>query len=207
MLQSTSRTVIEYCSRYNLCYELFIGICRGVYPWHATFNRIVLLRRLLNNGFSGWVCYLDADAFVADLDFDIKHYLADKEYLALIIATDDPSDSNRPYWLINSGAFFINLGNPVGREIVWEWAEKIDDISEEQWQESVEWTFGDQGILANILRTLSSGSRFVLTLRGRPNLINYSEGIFIRQILRVYLPFSERQDLIKSTTDRVLGLD
>jgi hypothetical protein len=206
MLQITSRTIMEYCSIHGLSCELFLGICRGVYPWHATFNRIVLLRQLLIGGFSGWVGYLDADAFIADLDFDIKAYLADKDHLAIIIATDNPSHPDRPYWAINSGTFFINLGNPVGREIVWQWAEKLDDITEEKWPVFFDWSFGDQGMLSDILKILPNGSKYVLTLYDEPNLINYSGGTFIRQILRADLPFSERQDLLRSATDRVLGL-
>src|SRR5262249_24040117 len=183
MLQTTSRTVIEYCGRHDIPLELFFGICRGHAPWHAAFNRIILLRWLLNNGFSGWVCYLDADAYITDLDLDLRRFLADKTELALIIATDNPFEPNRPYWGVNDGVFLINLGHPVGREIVWQWGEKLDDHSE-LLKTAPEWSFGDQALLIDILRALPDGPGYVLTLRENPSLINGSEGLFIRQIVR-----------------------
>ena len=205
MLQTTSRTVIEYCGRHDIPLELFFGICRGDAPWHAAFNRIILLRRLLNNGFSGWVCYLDADAYIADLDFDLRKFLAGKNELALIIATDNPFEPNRPYWGVNDGVFLINLGHPVGREVVWQWGEKLDDCTE-LLKTAAERSFGDQGLLMDVLRALPNGPDHVLTLRENPNLINGSEGLFIRQIVRADMPLREREDHLKSETDRVLSL-
>ena len=205
MLQTTSRTVIEYCGRHDVPLELFFGICRGHAPWHAAFNRIVLLRRLLNNGFSGWVCYLDADAYIADLDFDLRTFLADKNELALIIATDNPFEPNRPYWGVNDGVFLINLGHPIGREIVWQWGEKLDDHTE-LLKTAPEWSFGDQALLIDILQTLPNGPDYVLTLHENPSLINGSEGRFIRQIVRADMPPREREDHLKFVTDRVLDL-
>lgn len=204
MLQTTSRTVIEYCGRHDIPLELFFGICRGHAPWHAAFNRIILLRRLLNNGFSGWVCYLDADADIADLDFDLRTFLADKNDLALIIATDNPFEPHHPYWGVNDGVFLINLGHPVGREIVWQWGEKLDDESESL-KTAPEWSFGDQGLLIDVLQALLNGPDYVLTLRENPNLINGSEGLFIRQIVRADMPQREREEQLKSETDRVLN--
>ena len=46
---------------------MFFGIVRGFHSWQATCNRSGLLKRLIDTGYKGWVCYLDADAFVADL--------------------------------------------------------------------------------------------------------------------------------------------
>lgn len=205
MLQTTSRTVIEYCGRHNVPLELFFGVCRGHAPWHAAFNRIVLLRRLLNNGFSGWVCYLDADAYIADLGFDLRKFLADKNELALIIAIDNPFEPNRPYWRMNDGVFFINLGHPVGREIVWQWGEELDDRSE-LLKTAAEWSFGDQALLIDVLRALPNGPDYVLTLRENPSLINGSAGLFIRQIVRADMPQREREEHLRFETDRVLSL-
>lgn len=208
MLEITSRTIIEYCSRRNLSCELYIGICRGNQPWHATFNRIVLLRRLLNSGFAGWVCYLDADAYITDLDFDIRHYLRGKDDIAMVIATDDASAADRPFWAVNAGTFLINLGHPLGQEIVYRWADRFDDVSDAELLRLGEWTLGfdDQGFLSDILRELPGGEAAVLTLRDYPNLINYSRGLFISQILRAdHRRLEERERQLRVETDRVLS--
>lgn len=207
MLEITSRTVIEYCSRHDLSCQVHIGICRGNQPWHATFNRIVLLRRLLNSGFAGWVCYLDADAFITDLAFDIRAYLRNKDDIAMVIATDDASTSDRPFWAVNAGTFLINLGHPLGQQIVYEWADRLDDVSDKELLNPGDWRFDDQGFLTDILRNLPGGETSVLTLRDYPNLINYSRGIFISQILRAdHRQLDERERQLRAETDRVLGL-
>jgi hypothetical protein len=201
LFQITSRTVIQYCSRNNLSCQFYIGICRGYQPWHATFNRIILLRRLLVCGFSGWVCYLDADAFIADLNFDIRAYLADKSDTALVIATDQPHVPDRPHWAVNAGTFFINLGNEVGQDIAWRWSENLEAISDERLNNAAEWTFDDQGLLGIVLQGVPPDR--ITILRGDPNLINFSGGRFIRQIMRTE-PHDHRLSLLRSETDRVL---
>jgi hypothetical protein len=203
LLQITSRTLMRYCSRKNLSCQLYIGICRGSRPWHATFNRIVLLRRLLASGFSGWVCYLDADAFIADLDFDIRQYLAAKSDTALIAATDQPHLPDRPYWAVNAGTFFINLGNDIGRQVVWDWSERLEAVSDERLEKAEEWAFDDQGLLGRVLQLVPAER--IEILRGEPNLINYASGLFIRQILRTET-FERRLSQLRSETDRVLAL-
>ena len=92
-------------------------------------NRIPLLKRLMDGGYSAWVCYLDADAYVADLDFDLKRYLEDKGDLALIIAPGAPTS---PWWEVNAGVFLINLGHPTGRDIVHEWFRRFAEITDDQ---------------------------------------------------------------------------
>lgn len=207
MFEVTSRTVVEYCKRHDLNCQFFIGICRGNQPWHATFNRIVLLRRLLNGGFAGWVCYLDADAFIADLDFDIRAYLRDKADVAMVIATDNASAADRPFWAVNAGTFLINLGHPLGQQIVYDWADRFDDVADKDLLNPGEWRFDDQGLLTDVLRTLPGGEAAVLTLRDYPNLINYSRGIFISQLMRAdHRRLDERERQLRAETDRVLGL-
>ena len=64
MLQETARVNKVYCTRHGLEYQGFIGIKRGFHSWQATFNRISLLVELQQAGDTGWVIYLDADAYV-----------------------------------------------------------------------------------------------------------------------------------------------
>jgi hypothetical protein len=203
LFQITSRTILKYCSRWKLDCQFHIGVCRGFAPWHATFNRIILLRRLLVSGFSGWVCYLDADAFIANLDFDIRQYLSDKTETALVVATDQPGIGDRPYWAVNAGTFFINLGTAAGRNIAWNWADKFEAVSDETLNKAAEWIFDDQGLLGQVLQEVAPDR--IMTLRGEPNLINFAGGQFIRQILRTETP-ERRLSLLQSETDRALGI-
>jgi hypothetical protein len=76
MLGATSRNVTEYCRRHGHEYQAFIGIRRGVHAWHATFNRIPMLEDMVARGDCGWIVYLDADAYIEDLDFDLATYLS-----------------------------------------------------------------------------------------------------------------------------------
>lgn len=207
LLEVTSRTVMEYCQRHNFSYQSHLGICRGFRAWHATYNRILLLRQIANSGFSGWLCYLDADAYIVDLEFDLAGYLADKRDIAIIVATDQPHNFETPYWSINAGVFFINLSHPIGREIIWNWAEQFDAITDEQLDNAVSWgdIEDDQGMLVRILQSVPGGSKSVLTIRGEPNLINYHTGLFIRQILRSDFTPAERLEALSAEVQRIIA--
>ena len=208
LLEITSRTVTEYCARQRLNYQSYVGICRGYYAWQATYNRIPLLRDIANSGFRGWVCYMDADAFIADLDFDLVGYLADKAKFAFIAATDSPQDPNRPYWLVNAGTFLVNLASPVGRRIIEKWSELFDGMSDEQLRAMAEWSESDndQNMLQRILRDTPEQRESILILRDEPNLINYHSGKFIKQILRANKTLEERIEYLQSETDLILGV-
>lgn len=92
-LEITSQTVREYCARHGFGYESFLGIARGYHPWQATYNRIPILRRWADSGFSGWICYLDADAYIADLAFDLRAYLRQNKFFSDSYALWDPAPS------------------------------------------------------------------------------------------------------------------
>ena len=66
-------------------------------------------------GNRGWVVYLDADAYVADLGFDLVSYLGDK---ADVCAVFTRAGASPQWWDINDGVFLMNLGNPHARWIV-----------------------------------------------------------------------------------------
>lgn len=206
LLELTSRSVVEYCSKHKYGYESFLGICRGYYPWQATYNRIPLLRRIVDSGFRGWVCYLDADAFIVDLDFDLGGYLSDKGHLAFIAATDRRSDPERPYWFVNAGTFLVNLASEMGRAIVYKWADQFDALTDQQLKTAEGWNQlpNDQDMLQQVLRDLPDAKEHTLTLRGTSVLINYDTGKFIRQILRGNENIQKRIEQIRTEIDRVL---
>ncbi len=202
LLETTSRTVREYCSRHDFGYESYLGIIRGCHPWHAVYNRIALLERLVQTGFLGWVCYLDADAFIADLDFDLRNYLADKNEFALIAAPGGPP---RVWWNMNDGVFLINLGNPVGRQIIRDWAIRFAMITDEQLQNAEAWGSvpSDQPLLHEVLQSIPDGNKYTL-VEDASRLLNYN-GRFIKQVLRAAGTFAGRLARLNSSVELVLN--
>src|SRR5262249_39065717 len=111
MLDLTSRTVVAYCQRHGFPYECYIGVKRGAAAWMAVYHRIFMLSERIQRGYRGWVVYMDADAFVADLSFDLRAYIVENSKYCFMAAG---GGSSTP-WDINSGSFLINLGDPNGR--------------------------------------------------------------------------------------------
>src|SRR6516164_5460781 len=114
ILSITSRVNKIFCKRNDIEYEAFVGIKRGFYPWHACFNRIIILNELVQNGFAGWVFYLDADAYIYDLSFNIRQYLA-AIHEPFIFA---PGGTSGQKWDVNDGVFLINLNAPASRKLI-----------------------------------------------------------------------------------------
>jgi hypothetical protein len=202
LLELSSKTVEEYCRKNNFHYHSYLGILRGYHTWQATFNRIPILHRLAESGFSGWVCYLDADAFVADLNFDLLSYLGDKTDIALIAASGGQSF----WWDVNAGVLFLNLGHPLGQAIVREWHTAFGAITDDQLRVAVVWSTvpDDQSLLQQVLRTMPYVENHIVVDRAHPPLINY-EGRFIKQVLRVAGSLEEREDRLRTEVSRVLG--
>lgn len=188
MLAVTATNVREYARRQNFGYESFVGIKRGFHPWQATFNRIPMLAELLDRGFAGWALYLDADAYVQDLDYDLAAYLADKQDRAAIFAT---SGVTGEAWDVNAGVALVNFGHPQGRALVESWARRFAAHSDEILRDAVEWMgYGnDQDLLHRILREEPAIADTVLI---EPmSFMNGPHASFIRQHLRTLSPTLE----------------
>lgn len=153
MLFATSRTVRRYCELHGHRYRAFIGLKRGHLPWHATYNRIGMLEELLNEGYDGWVAYLDADAYIAELQFDLRAYLADKEPFGAVLYHTGAEDS--PWFDVNAGIFYLNLGNPGGVDLARRWIRRLASVTDAQFASAIEWGAtieDDQFMLQNIFK-------------------------------------------------------
>ena len=194
MLAVTAPNVTEYCRRHGLTYQSFVGLKRGAWSWHAIFNRIVLLQELLDAGFTGWALYLDADAYVRDLDFDLPAYLARNANWAAVLATSGMSDAR---WDVNSGVALINLGHPLGRRLVQAWSARFAALSDErlaQLREGGE--DNDQDYLHAVLRDDPEIVEAVLV--ESLDLLNSAHARFVRQRLRAQFDtFEERLSTIR----------
>ena len=184
-LQHTSRTVIEYVKNTSFQYEMFIGIKRGKYPHHAMFNRIYKLNEYIAAGATGWVLYMDADAYIYDLNFDVMQFLSDKKQYAFIYAKAI-DDENTPAWNINDGVFFANLSHPVCKYVLREWKAFYDNLyNDSDYADAANWDdiINDQTSLHDILQ-VPIVERYLHSSHENLRLFNSREGTFIRQVLR-----------------------
>ncbi|MBU3076982.1 methyltransferase domain-containing protein [Sphingomonas quercus] len=191
MLAITQPNVAEYCRRHGYGYEAYIGIKRGFHPWQASYNRIAMLSELVARGYDGWVLYMDADAWVADLDFDLAAYLARHRDRAAIIATAGVTPAR---WDVNDGVMLINLGHPTGRALVARWQALFDErLPDARLREAVEWVGedNDQDLLQRLLREDSTLADAVLV--ESMAVLNGPAARFVRQHLRAHTAdFRER---------------
>src|SRR6185369_16303432 len=115
----TSRTARSFCQKNGFIYESYVGIKRGYFGWHAAFNRIPILEGLIESGFKGWFFYLDADAYIADQDFNLKSYLEDKQQYAAVFVASGATD----LWFdVNDGVFLLNTSSIIAQDLVRLWA-------------------------------------------------------------------------------------
>ncbi len=201
MLAATSRTVRAYAADKGCAYEQFLGLKKGRHPWQSCFNRIFMLNEMLDRGVAGWVCHMDADAWIQDLSFDIHGYLADKADKAMILV---PSLATDEWWDINDGVFLINLDHPSARKLIEEWLSHTHAC----WHviaDTPNFPAGgpdDQSLLHNIL--MGGDYRDVVHLESG-NLINSPHASFIRQHLRSSsTSFKLRMGHIKGAVGTVL---
>ena len=192
LLAVTQPTASLYALRHGCRYEAFIGLKRGVHPWHACFNRIIMLDEMIDRGESGWVLYLDTDSYIIDFGFDCAAYLADKATKAFVMA---PGNHDPLPWEFNNGIFFANLGNPVCVELCRAWKSEFlrhwpDDLLANSGP-----SFGapsDQALLIDVIRDGPQAYRDAIFL-DQDQTFNYGNGRFARQVIRAhYATFEER---------------
>ena len=203
MLVETARTVRLYCQRHGIRYEAYIGIKRGYFAWQACFNRILILKELIESGFRGWVFYLDADAYIADQNFDLKAYLHDKtDYAAIFVQTG----VTKKWWDVNNGVFLLNTASSIGQEICALWLNKFVDLHEDTLRLSPAWGDipHDQDLLHFVFYERQDLHRHLYF--ESPTLLNSENASFVRQVLRVHVgDLVERRRRVKANVDEVLG--
>jgi hypothetical protein len=181
LLEEGRRANEAFALRNGYRYECFIGIKRGYFPWHACFNRIIMLQDMVRTGYRGWVFYLDADAYIYDQEFDLNQYLdhhADKA----LIAGMGGSTGHR--WDLNDGAFLINLGHGDGREIIGRWHDHFLATPDDALRAAKNWEDvpSDQPRLHEILRN-EPRLLDALLIEDRGVFNDYNSS-FVRQALR-----------------------
>lgn len=200
MLRETGKVTQLYCSRHGIEYREFVGIKRGHFPWHACFNRIVILKELIDSGYAGWVFYLDADAFVVDLEFDVRQLIAANPGVMLI----SPGGLTGLRWDVNDGVFLINLGSSSGRRIATLWHEDFMRTTDAELEAAPEWQMvpSDQPRLHRILR---ENEGLLSEVAHVPReIFNNEKASFVRQILRSNA--STMEDRLETIRQQVAGI-
>jgi hypothetical protein len=204
MVLATSKTAKAYCAAHDFSYECYLGVKRGYWPWQSTFNRIYMLQELIQRGQHDWMVYLDADAFVADLEFDLVGYLEPKSHIAAILS---PSGASHNWWDINAGVMIFNLRHPNTHRLADAWVAAYEAIPDETIREQSQWSNpNDQEMIQWFLRDNEAEMRPSIELAPH-DLLNSLRASFIRQILRAYSPdLRSRTEAVRLYVDEVLGL-
>lgn len=192
MLAVTAPLQIEFCRRHGFRYESYVGIRRGPWTWQASFNRVEMLGDLLDGGFTGWAVYLDADAFIHDLDFDLPAYLAGHADRGAILATSGVTGEP---WDVNSGVALVNFAHPQGRRLVEAWRAGFRAISDERLRRERRWIDddNDQDLLHRMLRE-DRGIAAATHIESMA-VLNSAHARFIRQ--RVRAQFASFEDRLR----------
>lgn len=78
----------------------------------------------MDEGFDGWLVYLDADSFVVDLEFDLIAYLEPHAGAPLIARAVIPERA--PTWNINAGVLIFNMKHPQTIRLIKTWKGLFD---------------------------------------------------------------------------------
>jgi len=151
------------------------------------------------------VIYLDADAYVADVDFKIAEYLSEKNQYAMIAAGSGLEPPR--WWDINNGVFAINLGHPQGRMIAELWNAALMDVPEDELNAEEKWgdVIDDQAALHKILRDNESEIEPVFFRDDAyPRVFNWY-GSFIRQYVRETGDLDKRLSALKEGVQEALA--
>jgi len=204
MLSSTSRTVRRYCLLNGFQYCQYIGIKRGYVGWQATYNRIFLLKELLDSGQRGWVFYLDADAYIEDMNFDLSEYLSDKRDCAAIFS----GHLNGIPYSINAGGFAVNLDHPSGRSFVFDYYAMVQQLGLDKIDQAIFWerdVMDDQDMMFRVLKYYNDIDALRPFIFEKTNFSYVNDGPFIKQSLRSHFASDQiRRSHIISTVEKIM---
>jgi hypothetical protein len=146
---------------------------------------------------------MDADAFVADLSFNMAQYLAENNKYCFIA---ESGGSGAP-WNVNAGVFFLNLDDADGRLLVHDWLAKFESLVPKEYLASHDGKWdeykNDQALLYEVLK--SNPSILQKTKKEDGKLFNYVDGRFIKQAIRANFPDeNKRMNWIQNETRKIL---
>ena len=203
LLEVTSQAIVKYCEMNVFSYQSFIGMKRGFHPWQASFNRYYLFMDLVRAGFKGWAVYMDADAWVHDLSFDLRAYLGRYGDRAGVLT---PVAPHLPQTDVNNGVMMLNLADSRAVATVERCLERYEAVDDNTLIDLENWP-GDINDQMFLCQTLQESDELRLAFHYESNsLMNERDASFIRTLLRLHYPAREdRLVAIRRSVDGVLG--
>lgn len=204
MLDVSSASVRAYCDLGGFEYESFRGLKVGTLPRHAAFNRIALLNEQLDRGFDGWLCFLDADAFVVDLRFDLGAYLGAQSDRAFVLRASRPGE--KMAWRVNSGVLLINTRHPLAVRALRAWRFWLRvAVAAGQLAAPPRYALADDQNLLQFHLWLHPATRRAI-LYEKPELLNGADASFIAHYLLSDVPdLDMRVAMIGARIDRAFA--
>ena len=201
MFDITSRASRQFCALQGIEFEPYIGVKRGYFPWHATFNRIGLLHDLLVAGYRGWAIYLDADAYPFDMTFDLPGYLAENQQWGMIAAS-----GGHAAYMPNNGILLFNFANPAAREVVAQFqAAFLREQPDEKLRKATDWAAGGDQLLLHPLLYYRGDYDQLVKIEGF-DLIGWPGSRLFRQHLKQFGSFRERCEQALAGVNEALAL-
>jgi hypothetical protein len=209
MWAAGSQTVRRYCTNQGFAYEAYIGIKSGYFPWHATYNRIFLFKELWERKFRGWAIYIDADAVIANQDFDLRTYLRDKsEFAAVLTHTGEAQ-----WWQVNIGVMMLNFAHPWTGQLVTKLLDLFIAYCRPHLPNAKTWDDlpDDQGVLRYLLIENEDLARRHIYLEG--GFLNFGSAEtlsaphlpFVQHILQYQGSLEERTEVVARLTREILA--
>jgi hypothetical protein len=160
LLDATEQHHRRYARMHGYSYMRYDGVVRGMKPWHAAFNRI-LLESVLSKKHFDWVLYMDADAVIVDLSKRLDTFLSHQH---AIVACRGVSNDSSITWDINNGIALYKLRHPAMSDIVFLWRQTFESIPMDALSAEKQGAFDrcgthidDQGLLQNIIHQYFRG--------------------------------------------------
>src|SRR5438132_11827726 len=95
-----------------------------------------MIKEILDSGFHGWILYVDADAYIANLKFDLAGYLQDKHGYAMILR---PGAFTGEFWDVNIGVMLVNGNSERARWLVDRWLTAFLQIPDDRLKIASDW--------------------------------------------------------------------
>jgi hypothetical protein len=144
-----------------------------------------MLKEMLDRGFRGWILYADADAYIANLKFDLRDYLKDKNEYAMILR---PGAFTGEFWDVNVGVMLVNCSSERAEWLVNHWPATFLQVPDDVLKSAFDWGSvpHDQELFQKILSDNPDLEPYILkdliqTLHSGPER---GSAAFIEQVIR-----------------------
>ena len=149
LLKTTRIANERWAAKHGYDYLSVTVVYHGGREWLSTFNKAFMVAEALNSSRYDLVFYMDADALVRTLDWDVRSVIPEGSKPTLLFA--HPGSNEGP-WDINAGVMLWDLRHARSAAVVADWVDRCTRILDAA-GEGQPW-FDDQALLHHTLRDL-----------------------------------------------------